>query len=108
MTEPPFHPPHFPVAPAWQRCLNAVDVPPRAEQRDLVHGALVRARWVWGHDGEEWLDGRVVSVWERRGYEDVVLVHRLHRDPRGQTHGEWLWARDVVICSRDPRAPERG
>lgn len=95
MTEPPFHPPHFPVAPAWQRCLNAADVPPRAEQRDLSHGALVRARWVWERDGEEWLDGRVVSVWERRGYEDVVLVHRLHRDPRGQTHGEWLWAHDV-------------
>lgn len=95
MTEPPFHPPHFPVAPAWQRCLNAVDVPPRAEQRDLVHGALVRARWVWERDGEEWLDGRVVSVWERRGYEDVVLVHRLNRDPRGQTHGEWLWAHDI-------------
>lgn len=95
MTEPPFHPPHHPVAPTWQRCLNASDVPPRAEQRDLSHGALVRARWVWERDGVEWLDGRVMSVWERRGFEDVVLVHRLHRDPRGQTHGEWLWAHDV-------------
>jgi len=92
MTESAFN---HPVASVWQRCLNAVDVPPRDEQRDLPHGALVRARWVWERDGEVWLDGRVMSVWERRGFEDVVLVHRLNRDPRGQTHGEWLWARDV-------------
>lgn len=92
MTEPTFR---HPVASQWQRCLNAVDVPPRREQHDLPHGALVRARWVWERDGETWLDGRVMSVWRRRGYEDVVLVHRLHRDERGQTHGEWLWAHDV-------------
>lgn len=93
MTEPAFH---HPVASRWQACLNAVDAPPVREQRDVPHGALVRARWVWERDGEEWLDGRVMSVWERRGFEDVVLVHRLHRDPRGQTHGEWLRASDVA------------
>lgn len=92
MTETAFHP----VASLWQRCLNALDPPPVREQRDVPHGALVRARWVWERDGETWLHGRVMSVWERRGYEDVVLVHRLNRDSRGQTHGEWLWARDVV------------
>jgi len=94
MTEPAFR---HPVASLWQRCLNALEVPPRCEQRDLSNGALVRARWDWEHDGVEWLDGRVMSVWARRGYEDVVLVHRLRRDPRGRTHGEWLPARDVVL-----------
>lgn len=92
MTEPTFN---HPVASLWQRCLNAVPVPPVREQRDVVHGALVRARWVWERDGEAWLDGRVMAAWERPGHEDVVLVHRLHRDPRGRTHGEWLWAHDV-------------
>lgn len=87
---------HHPVASLWQRCLNAVDPPPVREQRDLPRGVLVRARWVWERDGEAWLDGRVMSIWRRRSYEDVVLVHRLQRDPRGQTHGEWLPARDVV------------
>lgn len=82
MTEPAFH---HPVASLWQQCLNAVEPPPVREQRDIPRGALVRARWDWERDGEEWLDGRVMSVWERRGYEDVVLVHRLHRNARGQT-----------------------
>ena len=92
MTDPDYR---HPVASCWQRCLNAVRPPPVRKQRDLPHGALMRARWVWERDGEEWLGGRVVSVWERLGFEDVVLVHRLHRDERGQTHGERLWARDV-------------
>lgn len=94
--EPPGIPSvQIPVTLRWQRCLNAVDTPPVREQRDVAHGVLVRARWVWERDGEEWLEGRVMSVWRRRGHEDVVLVHRLHRDPRGQTHGEWLLAMDV-------------
>jgi hypothetical protein len=98
MTDPDFQ---HPVASLWQRCLNAMPVPPRAEQRDVPHGVLVRARWVWERDGEERLEGRVMSVWERRGYEDVVLVHRLARDARGQTHGEWLRASDVEVVSDD-------
>lgn len=38
-----------------------------------------------------------MSVWKRRVYEDVVLIHRLARDTRGQTHGEWLRASDVAV-----------
>lgn len=94
MTEPAFHSPHHPVVPSWQRCLNAAATPPVREQRD-IDGVRVRARWVWERDGEEWIEGRVMSVWRRRGFEDVVLVHRAHRDPRGQTLGEWLRASDV-------------
>ncbi len=94
MADPDFR---HPVASLWQRCLNAVDVPPRREQRDLANGVLVLARWKWEHDGEERIEGRVMSVWRRRGYEDVVLVHRLARDSRGQTHGEWLRASDVEV-----------
>lgn len=86
-----------PVASMWQRCLNAMEIPPSSEQRDLANGVLVLARWVWERDGEERIEGRVVSVWKRRGYEDVVLVHRLTRDARGQTHGEWLRASDVEV-----------
>lgn len=89
-----------PVVVLWQRCLNALEVPPVREQRDVLHGVVVRARWVWERDGEERLEGRVMSVWERRGFEDVVLLHRLHRDVRGRTHGEWLWARDVQAWRR--------
>lgn len=94
MTDPDFH---HPAASLWQRCLNALEVPPRDEQRDVTHGVPVRARWVWEHDGEGWVDGRVIAAWERRGYDDVVLVHRLHHDERGQTPGEWLRASDVPV-----------
>ena len=94
MSDPAFR---HPVASLWQRCLNAVPVPPRKEQRDVPRGVLVRARWVWERDGEEQIGGWGMFVWERRGFEDVVLVHRLRRDERGRTHGEWLRASDVLI-----------
>lgn len=92
MTDPVFR---HPVASLWQDVVNSVDVPPRREQRDLAEPVPVRARFVWALDGETWLDGRVMAVWERRGYERVLLVHRVHRDERGQTHGAWLRQRDV-------------
>ena len=85
-----------PVASLWQEVVNAVEVPPRGEQRDVHPPVPVLARYVWGRDGGAWLDGHVMAVWERRGYEPVVLVHRDHRDRRAQTRGVWLRACDVI------------
>ena len=92
MTHPNYR---HPVASLWQAVTNAVEVPPRTEQRDVHPPASVRARYVWALDGEVWIEARVMAVWERRGHEDVVLVHRVHRDARAQTRGVWLRARDV-------------
>lgn len=85
-----------PVASLWQEVVNAVEVPPRAEQRDLSPVIPVLARYVWALDGVAWLGGTVIAVWDRRGHEPAVLVHREGHDPRAQTRGVWLLARDVI------------
>lgn len=95
MTDPAYR---HPVASLWQAVTNAVDAPPRGEQRDIPP-VPARARYVWAIDGEVWLEVRVMAVWQRRGHEDVVLVHRVHRDARAQTRGVWLRARDVERVS---------
>lgn len=92
VTDPAFR---HPVASLWQDVVNSVDVPLRREQRDLAEPVPVRARFLWALDGETWLDGRVMAVWDRRGYERALLVHRDRRDERGQALGMWLKGRDV-------------
>lgn len=70
----------------WQKVRNDAGARGSFQDRPPVP---VRARIVWDHDGEEWLDGTAT----RLGFDGAIFVE-LH-DRRCSTIGAWLLPVDV-------------
>lgn len=85
----------------WQDPLNALPVPPRRAQRDLVPPVDVVVRVVWPRDGAEHVKARAVAYTTR-----AVLCH--WAEPRLRTLGTWFLPSDVERLNLRPGCPDPG
>lgn len=73
----------------WQSPVNALEIPPRRAQRDLVPPVAVVVRVEWPRDGVEVIAARA-AAWT----STAVLCH--WTEPRLQILGAWFSADDVT------------